>query len=146
MAHFFTKLIALSSGQRHPPFDQLGPGYFLLNIYMMSESRDYFTLVLNVGTKNTHTHHISFFSEPHYIGQEANNISTHIHDQLRQQQCPSRVSFGKEVKKKIMRYLDKIHPGWYYSCIQGISIIRGLQVHSFLVLFHTLFFLVVTCN
>ena len=27
----------------------------------------------------------SGFPEPHYIGQEANNISTHIHDQLRQQ-------------------------------------------------------------
>ena len=114
MAHFFTKLIALSSGQRHPPFGQLGPGYFLLNIYMMSEPQDYFILVLNVGTKNTHTRHISFFSEPHYIGQEANNISTNIHDQLRQQ-CPPRVSFGKEGKKKIMRYLDKIHPGW--GCI-----------------------------
>ena len=112
---------------------------------MMSEYRDYFTLILNMGTKNTHTHHISFFSEPHYIGQEANNISTNIHDQLRQQ-CPSRVSFGKEGKKKIMRYLDKIHPGWYYSRIQGTSIIRGLQVHFFLVLFHTLIFLVVTCN
>ena len=67
---------------------------------MMSESRDYFTLVLNVGTKNTHTHHISFFSEPHYIGQEVNNISTHIHDQLRQQYIMSVKSFFWKGRKE----------------------------------------------
>ena len=50
--------------------------------------------------------------------------------------------FWKGRKKEFTRHLVQTHPGWYFSCIKGLTIIGVLQLHAhfFLVLLHLLMF------
>ena len=99
------------------------------------------------GQKNTYTiilpRSSQQFSERHYIGLRlvVSDMSMRFHDHLRQP-CPPRVFFWKGRKKEFTRHLVKTHPGWYFSCIKGVSIIGVLQLHAhfFLVLLHLLMF------